>query len=257
VRLAFALFLVLLWAFWPSLTAPEKAPPVVVTAKKPIPKYDFFPLLPLVELQKTPAEDSKPSLTFTYGQPPLVRGAPAGLPPVLVDVIRRVPDAERWRDQLDPGDLITWTHEATHGASAILPRVKGSHGIYVGGDKSIWIKHPKITIGQVAAAVPEKCRGKIFPLYMVEQRRYWDKEPIYLCEEWVGYVQGTICRKQIGWKKRQETERYAEELEYYCRVMSSVAKKLDPTYPDAEKLDAFIKWNAARFCDYKSMPGPK
>jgi hypothetical protein len=51
----------------------------------------------------------------------------------------------------------------------------------------------------------------------------------------------------LGLVERQETERYAAELERYCRAMIALAAKVDPDYPDAAKLAAFIEWNAARF----------
>ena len=185
-------------------------------------------------------------LEFVRG-PSVVRVPPGGHPPVLSDCISRLPNPAYWRDQTEPTDLVTWTHEGSHGVSVRLPRVQGSHAVYLLNGLSVYLRHPNVTIGQVAATIPAKDRGRIFNLYMVEQRRDWDREPIYLVEEWVCYVHGTFARRQLGLVQRQETERHAAEMERYCRAMLALAARLDPDYPDAAKLAAFIEWNAARF----------
>lgn len=186
------------------------------------------------------------ALEFWAG--PSVVGRPVrSSPAVLADVLSRLPNQEYWRDQTDPTDLVTWTHEGTHGVSVRVPKVAGAHGIYLLGGRSISIQHPRLTIGDVAAAIPECKRGRIFQLYLVDQRRDWDAEPIYLVEEWVAYVHGTFARRELGLSARGETEDFAREMESYCRAIVSLAAKLDPTYPDAEKLAAFIEWNSERF----------
>jgi hypothetical protein len=168
-------------------------------------------------------------------------------PPVLADVLARLPDPEYWRDQTDPGDLVTWTHEGTHGACVRLPKVPGAHAIYLLDGRGVSLRHPRLTIGDVARSIPADKRGRIFDLYLVEQRRDWDREPIYLVEEWVAYVHGTFARRQLGLTRREETESHARELEGYCRAMLALADRVDPDYPDRDKLAAFIEWNAARF----------
>jgi hypothetical protein len=191
-------------------------------------------------------------LVFGKG-PSIVRPAYTAHAPVLADVISRLPDPNYWRDQTAPDDRVTHTHEGTHGVCVRLPRVKGAHSIYLLDGRYITLRHPKFTIGDVAASIPVKDRGRIFQLYLVEQRTSWDKEPSYLFEEWVSYCHGTLARRQYGVKLRSETESHALEMERYCRAVLTLAKRIDPTYPDAEKMAAFIEWNSARFREFQKV----
>jgi hypothetical protein len=208
--------------------------------------------------QATPAPSTavqppaRPVLTFVRGPAP-VRIPPAGHPPVLSDVIARLPDPTYWRDQTEPTDLVTWTHEGSHGVCVRLPRVKGSHGIYLLNGLSVYLRHPRLTIGEAAATIPPNERGRIFNLYMVESRRDWDREPIYIVEEWVCYVHGTLARRQLGLDRREETESHALEMERYSRAILALAKRKDPTYADADKFAAFIEWNADRFRRFQKV----
>lgn len=177
-----------------------------------------------------------------------MRSAPVAGPPILVDVLSRVPRPNYWRDPSDPGCVVTWSHEATHGLSTVAAAGRGRFAVYV-GDGRAWVfeKQPAVTIGQVAASVPAGDRGPIFDLYLVQQRRDWDREPLYLLDEWNAYVHGSLARRQAGVKDRQETERHALEMERYCRRMLDVVKANDPTWPELGRLSAMIEWQSARF----------
>jgi len=234
-------------AYLAAIAKPTPAAPVTVEPSAEAPAKTAEP--ETVSVVQPPA---RPVLVFGNG-PSIVRPASTAHAPVLADVISRLPDPNYWRDQTAPNDLVTWTHEGSHGVCVRLPRVKGSHAIYLLDGKSIHIRHPKVTIGEVAASVPAKDRGRIFQLYMVEQRRDWDKEPIYIAEEWTCYIHGTLARRQYGIKLRSETESHSLEMERYCRAMLALAKRKDPTYPDAEKLAAFIEWNSARFREFQKV----
>jgi hypothetical protein len=227
--------------------SPTPAAPVTVEPAAAAPAKTAEP--ETVSVVQPPA---RPVLVFGKG-PSTVRIPPAGHPPVLSDVIARLPDPTYWRDQTEPTDLVTWTHEGSHGVCVRLPRVKGSHGIYLLNGQSVYLRHPRLTIGEAAATIPPKERGRIFDLYMVESRRDWDREPIYIVEEWVCYVHGTLARRQLGLDRREETESHALEMERYSRAILALAKRKDPTYPDAEKFAAFIEWNARRFREFQKV----
>jgi len=217
-------------------------PAVVEGAAAPPAKADDEPALSPAPAPPPPP----PALVFDSG-PPVLRSPAASRPAVLADVTARLPNPTYWRDQTEPGDLVTWTHEGTHGVCVRVPKQAGAHGIYLLGGRSITLRHPRVTIGEVAATIPPAERGRIFRLYMVEQRKDWDREPIYLVEEWVCYVHGTLARRQLGLPTRQETESHALEMERYSRALLALAGRKDPAYPDAAKLAAFIEWNAERF----------
>jgi hypothetical protein len=189
----------------------------------------------------------KPDLPFVTGIcPPLRKPTPQKCD-VLTDLYCRLENPHYWADPTEPGDLVTWAHEMNHGVSNRLHASTVKHGIYVGNGNGIVLRHPEITIEQVANTVPKNQRGPIYKLYMVEQRKDWNKSPIYLLDEWNAYITGTIARRQLGWEKRSETEDFAREMERYCRVMLAVVKKRDPDYPDLQHLSNFIDWQSDRF----------
>lgn len=189
----------------------------------------------------------KPDLPFVNGICPPVRTPAPQKCEILTDLYCRLDNPYHWIDPTDPGDLVTWAHEMAHGASNRLHASTAKHGIYLENGKGIVLSHPKVTIEQVANAVPKDQKGPIFKLYMVEQRKDWNKSPIYLLDEWNAYITGTIARKQLGWEKRKETEAFALEMERYCRVMLSVVQKRNPEYPDIQHLKNFISWQSNRF----------
>jgi hypothetical protein len=190
----------------------------------------------------------KPDLPFvTNICPPLRKPTPQKCE-ILTDLYCRLEKPHYWADHREPDDLVTWVHELTHGASNRLQASTIKHGIYLGSGKGIILKHPKVTIEQVARQVPNNQRGPIFQLYMVDQPKGgWNDSPIYLLDEWNAYIAGTIARKQLGWDKRGETVTFAREMERYCRTMLAVVEKRDPDYPDLKNLDGFIEWQSDRF----------
>jgi hypothetical protein len=190
---------------------------------------------------------AKPDIPFVTGICPPVRKPIPQKCEILTDLYCRLENPHYWADPTEPGDLVTWAHEMAHGASNRLHASTIKHGIYLGNGKGVVLKHPKVTIEQVANSVPKDQRGPIFKLYMVEQRKDWNTSPAYLLDEWNAYIVGTIARKQLGWDKRKETEDFAREMERYCRVMLAVVQKRDPEYPDLQHLKNFINWQSERF----------
>jgi hypothetical protein len=223
----------------PEAVAPEKP----VAAVRP-----FDTSLYRIDTRPKVREVKEPAL-FVEGLAPVVRAAPPNYIPILRDAFSRLPDAERFRCPIEPGDFITWAHEAHHGVTAkVCP--PGGYGIYCGDGRSVIFRsHPKVTIGEVAASIPKADRGAIFQLYLVEQRRYWDRQPLYIVDEFNSYRVGAIARQQLGWTRRQETERHAMEMSRYCRAMLALAKKEDPSWPELRKLERLLDWQDARLAE--------
>jgi hypothetical protein len=201
-----------------------------------------------------PTRATGAGLGLVAGVAPPVRPSPVAGPPALVDLLSRVPRPFYWRDEAEPGDLVTWAHEATHGMTGEVSA--GGYGLYLLEGRAIVFKnHPRVTIGQVAAMVPQPERGDIFDLYLVKQRGDWDREPLYLLDEWNAYVHGTLTRRQTGQGNRQETERYASEMERYCRWLVKAVERFDPAYPELNRLRAFVEWEADRFAAITGQGG--
>ena len=224
------------------------APEAVASAKPVAADRPFDTSLYRIDTRPN-VREAKESPLFVEGVAPVLRKAPPGYIPILQDAFSRLADAERFRCPIEPGDYITWTHEAFHGVTALVSP-PGGYAIYVGGGRACVFKsHPKVTLAEVAASIPKADRGPIFPLYMAEQLRYWNRQPIYVLDEHNAYITGSIARQQLGWTRRQETERHAMEMSRYCRAMLALAKKEDPAWPEMRKLERFLDWQDARLAE--------
>jgi hypothetical protein len=174
-----------------------------------------------------------------------VRECCAGMPPTLADVLCRLPEADARRARFDD-DQITWAHEGTHFLHSRLSR-PGHRAFYVGAGDAWEFPIPKRTrLSHVAAAVPEKHRGHVYRLYLVDGRQWWDDVALYPYDEALAYWAGAMVRREIGNPKRQETERYAVELTVYARyALQEIVKREDDSYPK-EELAAFFDLMVAR-----------
>ena len=101
----------------------------------------------------------------------------------------------------------TDVHETSHFISSELRQGKmGYNGFYILNSKGVLVKEPPTTIGEVAKYVPENLRGYRYKLYFVEQRRYWDEQPLYIAEEWNCYTLGGMCAVD-DYNNKRELER--------------------------------------------------
>jgi hypothetical protein len=189
----------------------------------------------------------KPDLNLLSGVcPPLRKPVPLKCE-VLTDLACRLKNPGYWADPTEPDDLITHAHEMNHGVSNRLHASTIKHGIYLGNGTGIILPHPQVTIKHVADRVPKDQRGKVYDLYMVQQRRDWNKSPIYILDETVAYYTGCVAHKQLGYgKHRSETFEFAKELQRYSEVLVDTVRKLDPTYPEMVTLEKFVRWQGDR-----------
>jgi hypothetical protein len=178
---------------------------------------------------------------------PPVRKPTAQKCDILTDLYCRLENPNYWRDHKEPDDLITHAHEMNHGVSNRLHASTIKHGIYLGNGNGIILPHPQVTIKHVADRVPKDQRGKVYDLYMIQQRKDWNKSPIYILDETVAYYTGCVAHKQLGYgKHRSETFEFAKELQRYSEVLVDTVRKLDPDYPELVTLDKFVRWQGDR-----------
>jgi hypothetical protein len=143
-------------------------------------------------------------------------------------------------------------HECTHEVQSELRQVwmKAYGGqwnaVYVLRDKAFMIREPPVTLRQVAAAVPQAERGKVYDLYLVRQAAAWS-ESLYLLDEWAAYLNGLECdlatdhpHNSIPWQAEccREFARYADTL---VRVVRAQAPQYDTT-----QLAAVIAYQSRR-----------
>lgn len=175
---------------------------------------------------------------FSFLEP--LRKVNSALPPSLQDIESRLPPNHGMRD----ADLVTWAHEGTHGIDSKHSR-DPVRAFYVLDGRMAKFRHPRLTITEIAAAVPPKLRGDIYRHYLDTQTKWWNEQPLYIMHEWVAYTNGSQVRKELGWAKRGETEEHMAEMGVYVSTLVSLTATKDPTY-DLGPLVAFIRWNVAR-----------
>lgn len=182
----------------------------------------------------TPAAEPE----FLFLQP--IRTVNSSLPPSLQDIESRLPPDHGMHDE----DFVTWAHEGTHAIDSQHSR-DPVRAFYVLGGRLAKFRHPRLTITEIAAAVPHKLRGKIYSHYLVAQTKWWNDQPLYVVHEWVAYTNGSQVRKELGWVKRGETEAHMAEMGVYVATLVSLTETKDPAY-DLGPLVTFIRWNVAR-----------
>jgi hypothetical protein len=129
----------------------------------------------------------------------------------------------------------TDVHETSHFISSSLRKGRmGYNAFYILHDDAVIIKEPPTTIGEVAKYIPENLRGYRYKLYFVEQRRYWDEQPLYIAEEWNCYTLGGMCAVDDYNHKREleRTDAVSGMFEFmiYCTALAMCVEDKCPEY---------------------------
>ncbi len=201
--------------------------------------------------------------------PPIREVNSQGLGRVLADIESHMPAGHIYRDS----DKITWGHETSHGIASNLrgaansgrltlyPKLKQEvflpseqnyelkipvqrggrkNGFYVLENQAVIINEPNTHMTTVAKLVPRSLRGSVYQLYMISQARSWGDTPLYICDEWIGYTNGSEVRLDLKISSRQETLQYALEFCVYASCIPWASQNDDP------QLKAFLMWNTYR-----------
>lgn len=166
---------------------------------------------------------------------------------VLNDIDSHMPAGHQYRD----ANKITWAHETTHGINANVrnkyyqPNVPRVNAFYVLEDRAAVISEPPITIAQMADMVPDDLRGPSYHLYLVQQRRDWNDQPLYLMDEWTAYTNGTECGRELNAQGWDFELLQAQNFNVYCLYLAKAIKERCPNYDDKE-FKAYLMWNMAR-----------
>lgn len=158
----------------------------------------------------------------------------------LNDVESHMPSNHRYRDS----DKITWCHETNHGLCSNLRgalRVSNGNTFYLLNNYVVVLKHPNITINDVSKVIPQNLRGMSYNLYLVQQQQYWNKEPLYICEEWLCYMYGSRTRAELRIQNRAETVQQMIEFMGYTLCMTYI----NPERNNQEYKD-FLRLNIQR-----------
>lgn len=147
----------------------------------------------------------------------------------------------------------TDAHETAHFISSEIRNAHSGHnnGFYIADGKGVVVDHPKITIGDIAGYIPTVLRGFRYQLYLVDQRRYWDNEPLYIAEELNCYIIGgsvAVDDAKNG-RRLERTDAVAGAFEFsiYCVAMCMAVKDNDPGYWEKDKqFHEFMELSFAR-----------
>jgi hypothetical protein len=178
--------------------------------------------------------------------PAIRKCADKTLPPALVDVLSRLPAADAEAARAGDGCLITWAHEATHFVNSRHSDGK-QRGFYLLDGVAWKVPLPRNTrLAHVADAIPAKHRGKTYKTYLIEAQRDWQDIAIYPLDEAVAYTSGCITRRELGWERRQETDRFCIELLVYSKyAVDEVCRREGSEYPK-DDLRALLELMVAR-----------
>ena len=161
--------------------------------------------------------------------------------PTLREIVNRVSDKDYKYCQYDqnrrPVDAITVAHESLHMLNGSLGS-PGYHGLYLGAGYGLRVKIPE-NFRMFMVRVPKEEQTSRYTLYLVDSRKWWDDDPVYLADESLAYLAGARVRRELGWEKRGETIRNGLELLEFYRKAVAVVKRCDPDY-DISSMEAVL-----------------
>ena len=162
-------------------------------------------------------------------------------PHTLREIVNRVPDKTYRYCQYDqsnrPVDAVTVAHECLHMLNASLGK-PGYHGLYLGGGYAVRVEIPD-NFSMSMVRVPKEEQTSRYKLYLVDSRKWWDDDPLYLADEALAYLAGARTRRDLGWEKRGETIRNGLELLEFYRKAVEVVRRCDPDY-DISGMEAVL-----------------
>jgi hypothetical protein len=160
---------------------------------------------------------------------PILRRA-EGRTPFLNDILGHLHPS--MGNQYFDRDPITWGHETTHGVNSYVRNTYGKqrqNGFYVGGGQAIVLDEPALRLSDVV--VPTKLRGSRYQLYFVQQQKDWNNEPLYICDEWVAYTNGsTVGLEWQGFGNQRDDMISCVEFSGYALSLAATISHLDPGY---------------------------
>ena len=181
---------------------------------------------------------------------PLVEYNPQGArngPTILEDITSRCTpdDIQRGYDN----DPETRTHELQHQLNSRIRNIYGGTGnvnsVYLGKGYAWVMKEPKVTLSQVAQNVADQYKNSTYKLYLIDQQRYWQNEPLYITDELSAYYAGALYARQAGIKDHGSRGRFISFL-HYTEALISTIKQRDPNYQDLQALINLLEFYKER-----------
>ncbi len=156
--------------------------------------------------------------------------------PILNDVQSQLQEGHQYTCDND----ISTVHECTHGINSRLRGLYGKPSFYVLNNKAIILEEPKGTLRAVAKRIPLEHQGKLYQLYLVDARRWWDEQPTYVFDEFSSYINGAQARKELGRTDREALIENVGEFVVYSICVPWSTNNNDP------KMKAFLRYQIDR-----------
>lgn len=138
-----------------------------------------------------------------------------------------------FKSDFSDNDKATVAHEVTHDANNQLSNKYGKGNYYCyyllnGVCYKLKKCHGKTKLNDIAGLIPNKYRGGIYNLYLIQQQQYFADEPIYLFDEQIAYTHGTISAMAEGDDFRADDSGYRMiEMMIYCCYVNKTLKQSD------------------------------
>lgn len=154
-------------------------------------------------------------------------------------------------DQMGPPDKPNICHEATHYLNSMLrcaddPKNQDNDAVYIDHGRYLLFDHPKVTITQVIEFLDEDTKALVKDV--MPTRTDWEKEPLYILDEWTAYSNGTVCAKEVG-ADRPRIDLSRKHMMCCGRIADALIRcteARDPTYPQLADLKVFVTWQHTR-----------
>ena len=150
---------------------------------------------------------------------------------------------------------MTCAHETTHVINAYLRNILSSgkkiNAFYLPPGWGFVVEEPNIRKIQIAEFIPYNVRGYRYKTYITGARE-WDRQPLYVVDEWCAYINGALVGIDDVNKGRYRGGRTdgvsgCLELGLYSVGLCMAIQKYDNEYwVKNEQFRSFIKWNLQR-----------
>lgn len=152
------------------------------------------------------------------------------------------------RNTSDPGN---WAHELTHQVNSMFRHAatvkygREGNGCYIVGGYALTLPEPKLTLADIARQVPPSWRDRTYQTYLVSQRRWWNRQPLYVLDEAAAAHNGLLYQVTVR-RMDSERERLARSWINLTKVLVVAVGKNDPNYSHLPQLKTFVSWYGAR-----------
>lgn len=136
------------------------------------------------------------------------------------------------------GDRGTTAHEGLHGVNSDYRQaLPGKACFYLlHDDVAVLAKTSRVTLAQVAALIRPRAEDQYdYNVYLVNERRWWNNEPLYILDEFSAYLTGAQERLMDGTYSNND-RRQLEEFSYFSDALVKAVEYYEPQYADMQEL---------------------